>query len=112
MAEETQAPEQQPQVIYVEKQTNGMATASLVLGIIGVVFGLVPLTAFIALICGLLAVIFGFVGRKNAKKNGVGKKTMATWGLVLGAVAFALGVAGVVIVDDALNELERELDNL
>ena len=105
--------EDQPQqVVYVERQDNGMATASLVLGIIGLVLGLVPLTGFIAIICGLLAVIFGSVGRKNAKKEGVGRKTMATWGLVLGAAALALGIWGLVIVFTSVSTLEQELENL
>lgn len=100
-------------VVYVQRSGNGMAVASLVLGIIGVVFGLVPLTGFIAVICGLLATVFGWVGRKNAKKDPqVGRKTMATWGLVLGVIALALGIWGIVIVGDAINDLEQELEDL
>jgi hypothetical protein len=36
-----------------------MAVAALVLGIVGCVLGLVPLTGFIALICGILGLVFG-----------------------------------------------------
>ena len=107
---EQTTPEQR-EVIYVERARNGMATAALVLGIIGTVFGLIPLTFFIALICGILAVIFGFVGWRNGKK-GAGRKTMAAWGLALGVVAVGLGILGGTILSDTAEELDRELEEL
>ena len=81
----------------------GLAVAALVLGIIGVLFGLIPLTFFMAWVLGVLALIFGLVGRGKARA----RRTMATWGAVLGAVAIALGVLGVIIIDDAVDELDE-----
>lgn len=107
-------PEQPERVVYVERQpSNGMAVAALVCGIVGTVFGLVPLTYLVALAAGAVAVALGFVARRRAKRDpSAGRKTMATWGIVLGAVAIALGVVGAVIIDDTLTDLERDLDQI
>jgi uncharacterized membrane protein len=87
--------------------TNGMAVAALVLGIVGVVLGLVPLTGFIALICGILALVFGFAGYGRAKK-GAPYKTMAIWGIALGGAAIVLGIIGLTIVADVVEDIDRQ----
>ncbi len=67
--------------------TNGMATASLVLGIIGVVTCTLILPS-------LLAVIFGIIGVRTANQRGGVGKGKAIWGLVLGGlVVFVLTIA-------------------
>lgn len=91
--------------------TNGLAVAALVLGIIGVVFGLLPLTFFIALVCGVLALIFGALGWRKANR-GSGRKGMAIAGFILGLAGLGLGIAGIVIVDDAVTELDRQLQEI
>ena len=99
------------QVVYVERQANGMAVASLVLGIVGAVFGLIPLTFFIALICGVLALIFGAIAWKKANA-GAGRKGMAIAGFILGLVAVGLAFVGIFIIDQAVTDLEENLNNL
>jgi len=61
------------------KTGNGMAAASLICGIVGLLlFGI---------ILGPLAIIFGAIGLGNANKNPIGAgKGMAIAGLVLGVV--------------------------
>ncbi|WP_395111411.1 DUF4190 domain-containing protein [Actinomadura sp. SCN-SB] len=62
---------------------NGMATASMVLGIIGIVF------------CGftsILAIIFGHVAQSQIKRTGEGGAGMATAGLVMGYIVTAIWV--------------------
>ncbi|WP_329518975.1 DUF4190 domain-containing protein [Spirillospora sp. NBC_01491] len=57
--------------------TNGMATASMVLGLVGIFF------------CGftsILAIIFGHVSHKQIKRTGEGGAGMATAGLILGYI--------------------------
>jgi predicted PurR-regulated permease PerM len=97
--------------VYVEKPGNGLATAALVLGIVGVVFGLIPLTFFIALICGVLALIFGVIGWRAANK-GRGRKGLAVSGTVLGVVALLLAFAGIFIIGEAADDLQNELDQI
>ncbi|PKQ28718.1 MAG: hypothetical protein CVT63_01325 [Candidatus Anoxymicrobium japonicum] len=65
-------------------QTDGMAVASLVLGIAG--FFCCPL------ISGILAVIFGYMARRNIKESGgaLGGDSMATAGIILGYVQLGL----------------------
>ena len=65
---------------------NGLGTAALVLGIIGVLFCWNPL----GFILGVLAIIFGSIGRGRAKRGQATNQSSATAGLVLGVVAVAL----------------------
>lgn len=64
-----------PQQIPIQRPSNGMATASLVLGILGV---FLP-------ILGVLALIFGGIGISKANQ-GAGGKGQAVAGLVLGII--------------------------
>ncbi|WP_026672292.1 hypothetical protein [Alkalihalobacterium bogoriense] len=72
-------------VIIEKPEGNGLATAGLVLGIIGVVLNLIP---FIPYILGGLAIVFGFVGLNKPVKQGVAKAS-----LILGIVTIALKIA-------------------
>ncbi|WP_147802637.1 DUF4190 domain-containing protein [Alkalicoccus halolimnae] len=60
---------------------NGLATASLVLGIVGLVIGLIPFLGWFLFPAWILAIIFGIIGRKQNYKRG-----SATVGMVLGIV--------------------------
>lgn len=64
----------------------GLAIASLILGLAG------GFLAIIALIAGPLAVIFGSISISRSKARGE-KKTMAAWGVALGAITFLYAVA-------------------
>src|SRR5919106_5073070 len=99
-------PQQQPYQYVQVRPSNGFAVAAMVLGIVGAVFGLIPLTAPVAFICGLLGVIFGFIGIRRARRVRVGMG-MAVAGLVLGIIAVMLSIIGFVIVDEAVRELEE-----
>lgn len=101
-----------PHTIPAEPRGNSFAIAALVLGIVGAVFGFVPILYVIAFPCGALALIFGILAWRAARRPGVGRKGMAIAGTILGCVALALGVIGAVIVDDAVNDLERDLDRI
>ena len=72
-----------PQVVYVQQApilTNGLAVASLVLGIVGAALFWTLVGGFVL---GLLATIFGAIGLSKARR-GAPNKGMATAGLVLG----------------------------
>lgn len=72
---------------------NGMGTAALVLGIIGVVLCWNP----VGIILGILAVIFGGVGLGRAKRGEATNRGAAMAGLVLGIVAVVLLILLVVV---------------
>ena len=66
---------------------NGMAIASLILGIVAIVFGVIPLIGiFVASPCALLALIFGIVGIVKGTKIQRGV-AMAIIGAVLALIA-------------------------
>lgn len=109
--------------------SNGMATASLILGIISLVF---CFAVYISIPCGVLAIIFAVLGKKKIKENptvNYGGGGAATGGLITGilgilvaliivivAVMFVTAVAGAAAgsqeFQDAMNELSRGLDTL
>jgi hypothetical protein len=74
--------------------SNGMGTASLVLGIISVVvFCLGPVAAVI----GVLAVIFGIVGRRKARRGEATNGGMSLAGLICGVVGVVLGILMLIV---------------
>lgn len=91
---------------------NGFGITALSLAVPGLVFGLVPLTGFLAVILGALAVIFGGVGLGRVRRGRATNRVMTWFGLVLGALALVLGVIGVVIVLSAVEELDREIQEI
>lgn len=96
-------------VQHTQEPKNGFGIAALCLAVSGLVFGLVPLTGFVALICGALAVIFGLLGRGRAKRKVASNKKMSTFSTILGVGAVGLGILGMSIVFNAVDELDREL---
>lgn len=81
-------PQQQPAVQHhyygpsapAVAPTNGMATASMVLGLIGF---------FACGVTSVLAVIFGHVAQSQIKRTGEGGSGMAVTGLILGYIVTA-----------------------
>ncbi|MCP9987775.1 DUF4190 domain-containing protein [Streptomyces sudanensis] len=94
---------------------NGLGTAALVLGIIGVVFALIPLLFWLGGVLGLLAVILGAVGVGRAKRGAATNKGVAIAGTVLGLVGLILsvviGIATVMAVNEAVDDINKELTN-
>ncbi|TWF76572.1 hypothetical protein FHX44_112465 [Pseudonocardia hierapolitana] len=89
---------------------NGLGLAAAIVGPIGILFGLVPLTGFVAVICGLVAVPLALAGRSRYKKRIATNGRTAVAGLVSGILALALGVWGITIVFQATNELVATLE--
>ena len=73
---------------YGPAPTNGLALASLILGIVSIVtllFGFGP-------VIGLIAVIIGIFGLRKAKRSGGLRRGMAWAGTILGLVSLVVGV--------------------
>jgi hypothetical protein len=92
-----QPPERQV-VISVERRGSGMAVAALFFGIVGFVIALIPMVGVLGIPPGLLGLIFGLVGWSKARQGRAGGEGMAISGALLGALAIALGIWGLVIV--------------
>jgi hypothetical protein len=82
---------------------HGLAIAGFAVSIVGVIFGLIPILFLLAWAGGALGVTFGILGRKWR----IGKVAIA-----LSVAALALGVAGVVIVNNATTKLNHDLNSL
>jgi len=96
-----QAAPQQSFTSATSSQGNGLAVASLVLAIIGIVVGIIPL--FIGLVLSfvpcILGIVFGFIGISRANnlpdRRGFG---MALAGLIIAGVNFLLYFTGYGII--------------
>jgi hypothetical protein len=94
---------------YAPGDVNGMATAALVLGIVGLCLFWIP---FLGPLLAILGVIFGLVGISKAKEHpGAPLIGRAKAGLVTGIIGTVVGIGFfvlvVVAVDNTVNELER-----
>ena len=83
-----------------QPQTDGLAVASLVLGIVGLVL---TITIWIGPVCDVLAIVFGAMARRRLPE-GAPSRGMATAGFILGIVGLALTVALVLLLIVALRD--------
>ena len=98
----------------VQPPRNGLGTTALVLGILGVIFAIIPVTFWLGGILGLLALIFGVIGSARAGKGLATNKGSAVTGLVLGVLSIVVAIVWTIViataVKDVADELEKELD--
>jgi len=86
------------------KEKSGLATAGMVLGIIGICLSLIPIINNLAFLLGALALIFGVIGivqTKKDKKSGRGKAIAA---VILAVLTIALVLISQSIFSKALDE--------
>lgn len=102
----------QPNTASTRTTGNGFAVTALVLGIVGALFGLIPLTSFIALPLGVIGLVFGIVAVVLALRGRRGRKVMAIIGLALSAIALALGVWGMSILAKATDDLAKSVQSV
>lgn len=92
-------------------QGNGFAVTALVLGIVALVFGVIPFTFFIAIPCGVLAVIFGALALNRVTQGGTGKG-QAVAGLVTGGVGILFALGWLVLLAVAANDVSNDFDEI
>ncbi|WP_338672329.1 DUF4190 domain-containing protein [Streptomyces sp. SCSIO 30461] len=113
MSQYTQHPQQYPQqgapAPAPVAARNGLGTAALVLGIVGVLAGLPMFLFWLAGTLGLIGLILGITGRGRAKRGEATNKGAATTGVVLGAVALALSLVGAVVTFAVVSETVDEI---
>ena len=92
-------------------ETKGLAIASLVLGIAGVIFSF--LVTFVGFVAGIVGLILGILARKKGQPKG-----MTLTGIILSAVAIVLSIIlfiiAIVVVGSVLNDpsVQQELSDL
>ncbi|WP_345377107.1 hypothetical protein [Frondihabitans cladoniiphilus] len=78
--------------------TNGLAVASLVLGIVSAALALIPLVGpFLCWLPALLAIIFGCIGIGTANRIGGYRKSSAVWGIICGLLPIPITVFGLLV---------------
>jgi hypothetical protein len=87
-------------------KSTGFGTAALILGIVSIVFSIIPVLGFIAFILGPLAIIFGIIGitRKFTKKG------MYITGIILGALSIIIAIIVTVILAAAANSVNETMN--
>ncbi len=88
-----------------EKRKSGFATASLVLGIIGICTSFIPIVNNVSFILGLIAVVFGIVSL--AKKA---SKGMAIAGIIISILAIMITLSSQKALSDGLDTVSKDLD--
>ncbi len=101
------------QAVYFQPAAprNGLGLTAMILGIIGLVFCLIPITGMV--VGGplsILAIIFGAVGWSRARKGTATNRKVAIAGFVLGIAAFVFACVDLGIVTSAVNDLGNCLD--
>ncbi|MBB6185253.1 DUF4190 domain-containing protein [Oleiagrimonas soli] len=87
------------QTAPIDRRNSGMAIASLVFGLLS----LLSSFAGIGLLFGVLALTFGLTAKKHIRTTpGLTGSGMATAGVVLGAIALAVGIVALVIFGGAV----------
>ena len=96
------------------KQSNGIATASLVLGIFGFILSFIPFASFGGLLLCLLAIIFGAKGISNIRKNQALKssKGVANGGLIIGIIGLLVSLIVSIALVYALFILDSDRDGI
>jgi hypothetical protein len=89
---------------------NGFAITALVLGLVGIVFALIPLTGFIAAILGLVGLVFGLANIGRLRRGRSTAKVMTWFGSIISALVLAAGIAGMVIVFTAVDKFDEDLN--
>lgn len=85
-----------PGYAYPVKQSNGMATAALTCGIVGILVAWMPFVVVIGIGLGVLALVFGIKGLKRSSTAGSGRG-VAIAGIVTGGLALLTAIVGVVL---------------
>ena len=90
-------------------QTNGLAVAGMICGILGLVLFW---TVWIGIILGVLGIIFGALGRSRANSMGGTGRGMAMTGIITGAIGVVAAIIFIVFIASKVNEAQNILDQL
>lgn len=87
------------------KRTSGFATASLVLGIIGVCLSFIPIINNVAFVLAIMAIIFGVVALAKKASKGI-----AIAGVIISVIAIVIVINSQKALSEGLETLGKELD--
>lgn len=93
-------------------EKNGFGLAAVILGPIGLLLALIPLTGWLAIICGFTGLIFGIAGLARVSKNKATNKKTAITGIAACLLAIIGGIAAMVMFFSAVDEFGDSMDCL
>lgn len=93
-------------------EKNGLGITALILGIIGLLFCLIPLTGFVGFILGVIGFILGLVGWSRIRKQTATNRKTTISGIALSALAIAGGIWGMVIVFTATDQFFNDVEKI
>jgi hypothetical protein len=96
----------------VNPEKNGFGIAGIICAIAGLLFSIIPFTGFIAFILGMTAVVLGLSGWSRVRKNKATNKKVSIAAVIVGVIAMAIGIWGMVIVFGAVDEFDKDMDCL
>jgi len=85
----------------------------VILGVIGLILSLIPLTGWLAIMAGFSAAVLGLVGWRRKRRGRATAGKTAIVGTVFGVLAMVMGFIGMVMlfnsVDDAVNDIDASI---
>lgn len=91
---------------------NGMGIAAIVLGVVGALFGLLPLAGFASIVLGIVGVVLAFAGLVRLRRGSATNRNTTWAGLVASVASIALGVWGLTVVFGAVEQLAEDLEGV
>lgn len=88
----------QPAEVVTQGSRNGLGPTALILGIVGVLFGLFPSTFFVAGLLGVAGFLLGRAGHRRCMLGNATNGRVAMAGSVISGAAVVLACFGAVIV--------------
>ncbi|HZI98590.1 MAG TPA: DUF4190 domain-containing protein [Actinomycetales bacterium] len=85
---------------------NGLGTAALVLGIIGLLLAFIPVIGILGGLLGIVGVILGVIARGKVKRGDATNGGVALVGIILSVLAILITIAYVVLAALFFNQVE------
>ena len=98
------APPQPP----VERPQNGLGTAGFVLGLIGLLFSVIPLVGVVAWPLVILGLIFSLIGYGRGRRGHATNKGLALAGAIVSAVGLLICILWVAAFNKAASDVNKE----
>ncbi|MFJ6671006.1 MmpS family transport accessory protein [Actinosynnema sp. NPDC091369] len=95
-----------------DAQRNAPGTTGLVLGVLGLVFGLIPAAGLVAWPLVVVGLVLGVLGVVRTRRGEGGNKGVAVAAVALSALGLAVCVAWVALFGRAASDAENALEDL
>jgi hypothetical protein len=87
---------------------NGLGTAGFVLGLLGVLFSMIPVVGLVAWPMVILGLVFGLLGWRRAQRGGATNKGLAIAGAVLSVIGLVICIVWLSLFGKAVNDVQVE----